>query len=56
VAEALTGGYHAAFIVAAGFAVLGALAALYLRPVSPPGQEPPDEEAGEKAKAEAALA
>ena len=56
VAEALTGGYHAGFIVAAVFAAAGALAALYLRPVMPPGQEPPDAEAGEQAKAEAALA
>ncbi|HZN89457.1 MAG TPA: DHA2 family efflux MFS transporter permease subunit [Thermoleophilaceae bacterium] len=56
VADALTGGYHAAFMVAAAFAIIGALAALYLRPVSPPGQEPPDAEAGERAKADAALA
>ena len=56
VAEALTGGYHAGFIVAAVFAAAGALAALYLRPVMPPGQEPPDAEAGRGAKAEAALA
>jgi EmrB/QacA subfamily drug resistance transporter len=56
VAEALTGGYHAGFIAAAVFAAVGALAALYLRPVMPPGQEPPDAEAAERAKAEAALA
>ena len=38
--EALTGGYHAAFFVAAGFAALGALLGLLLRPVTPPGGEP----------------
>jgi EmrB/QacA subfamily drug resistance transporter len=38
--EALTGGYHAAFFVAAAFAALGALLGLLLRPVTPPGAEP----------------
>ncbi len=36
---ALTGGYHAAFLVAAAFAALGALLALLLRPVAPPPHE-----------------
>jgi EmrB/QacA subfamily drug resistance transporter len=36
---ALTGGYNAAFLAAAAFAVTGALGALLLRPVAPPGQE-----------------
>jgi EmrB/QacA subfamily drug resistance transporter len=38
--EALTGGYHAAFFVAAAFAAIGALLGLLLHPVSPPGGEP----------------
>ena len=38
--EALTGGYHAAFFVAAAFAATGALLGLLLRPVTPPGGEP----------------
>jgi EmrB/QacA subfamily drug resistance transporter len=37
--EALTGGYHAAFFVAAAFAAVGALLGLLLRPVSPPSPE-----------------
>jgi EmrB/QacA subfamily drug resistance transporter len=37
---ALTGGYHAGFLVAAAFAAIGALGALLLRPVSPPSHEP----------------
>jgi EmrB/QacA subfamily drug resistance transporter len=37
--EALTGGYHAAFFVAAAFAAVGALLGLLLRPVTPPGAE-----------------
>jgi EmrB/QacA subfamily drug resistance transporter len=37
--DALTGGYHLGFLVAAAFAAVGALGALVLRPVSPPGQE-----------------
>jgi hypothetical protein len=37
---ALTGGYHAGFLVAAAFAALGALLALLLRPVTPPSHEP----------------
>ena len=36
---ALTGGYHAAFLVAAAFAATGALLALLLRPVTPPSGE-----------------
>ena len=36
-AAALTGGYNAAFLVAAAFAVIGALGALLLRPAAPPG-------------------
>jgi MFS family permease len=36
--SALTGGYNAAFLAAAAFAVIGALAALLLRPVAPPGE------------------
>jgi EmrB/QacA subfamily drug resistance transporter len=36
---ALTGGYHAAFFVAAAFAAMGALLGLLLRPVTPPGAE-----------------
>jgi MFS family permease len=36
---ALTGGYNAAFLAAAAFAVTGALGALLLRRVVPPGQE-----------------
>ena len=39
--EALTGGYHAAFIVGAIFAAAGALLALLLRPVAAPGHEAP---------------
>ena len=39
-AAALTGGYHAGFLVGAVFAAAGALLALLLRPVAPPGQEP----------------
>jgi Major Facilitator Superfamily len=35
-AAALTGGYNAAFLVAGGFAVIGALGALLLRPAAPP--------------------
>jgi EmrB/QacA subfamily drug resistance transporter len=42
---ALTGGYNSAFLVAAVFAVTGALGALLLRPVAPAGQDMPDEEA-----------
>jgi EmrB/QacA subfamily drug resistance transporter len=38
--DALTGGYNTAFLVAAAFAVVGALGALLLRPVSPPPHEP----------------
>ena len=38
--EALTGGYHAGFFVAAAFAAVGALLGLLLRPVTPPGGEP----------------
>jgi EmrB/QacA subfamily drug resistance transporter len=42
---ALTGGYNAAFLAAAAFAVTGALAALLLRSVAPPGpEEMPEEE------------
>jgi EmrB/QacA subfamily drug resistance transporter len=37
---ALTGGYHAGFLVAAVFAAIGALGALLLRTVAPPLQEP----------------
>jgi EmrB/QacA subfamily drug resistance transporter len=37
--EALTGGYHVAFFVAAAFAAIGALLGLLLRPVTPPGGE-----------------
>jgi EmrB/QacA subfamily drug resistance transporter len=37
---ALTGGYHAAFFVAAAFAAMGALLGLLLRPVTPPSHEP----------------
>jgi MFS family permease len=37
-AAALTGGYNAAFLAAAAFAVIGALGALLLRPVAPPGE------------------
>jgi EmrB/QacA subfamily drug resistance transporter len=40
---ALTGGYHAAFFVAAAFAATGALLGLLLRPVTPPSGEPPPE-------------
>jgi EmrB/QacA subfamily drug resistance transporter len=36
---ALTGGYHAGFLVAAGFAAVGALLGLLLRPVAPPSAE-----------------
>ena len=36
---ALTGGYNTAFLAAAAFAAIGALGALLLRPVAPPGQE-----------------
>ena len=36
---ALTGGYHAAFLVAAAFAAIGALLALLLRPVTLPSPE-----------------
>ena len=36
---ALTGGYNAAFLAAAAFAVTGALGALLLRRVAPPGRE-----------------
>ncbi len=39
--DALTGGYHAAFIVGALFAATGALLALLLRPVAAPGHEAP---------------
>ena len=43
-AAALTGGYNAAFLAAAAFAVIGALGALLLRPVGPPGEaEMPEE-------------
>ena len=45
--EALTGGYHAAFLVGAVFAALGSLLSLLLRPVAPPGHE------GEETPAEA---
>jgi EmrB/QacA subfamily drug resistance transporter len=37
---ALTGGYHAAFLVGAIFAAIGALGALLLHPVTPPSAEP----------------
>ena len=37
---ALTGGYQAAFLVAAAFAAIGALGASLLRPVTPPSPEP----------------
>ena len=37
--EALTGGYHAAFLAGAAFAATGSLLSLLLRPVAPPGQE-----------------
>jgi EmrB/QacA subfamily drug resistance transporter len=37
---ALTGGYHAGFLVAAAFAAIGALLALLLHPVTPPSPEP----------------
>jgi MFS family permease len=37
--EALTGGYHAGFLVAAAFAAVGALLGLLLRPVTPPMAE-----------------
>jgi EmrB/QacA subfamily drug resistance transporter len=47
---ALTGGYHTAFLVAAGFAAVGALLALLLRPVSPPSPEA-EAEAGAEAAA-----
>ena len=43
--DALTGGYNAAFLVAAIFAASGALGALLLRPVSAPDQGPPEEAA-----------
>ncbi len=43
--DALTGGYHAGFLVAAVFAAIGALGALLLRPVSPPPQDPEAAEA-----------
>ena len=36
---ALTGGYHAAFLVGAVFAAAGSLGSLLLRPVAPPGQQ-----------------
>jgi MFS family permease len=49
---ALTGGYNAAFLAAAAFAVTGALGALLLRRVAPPGQEAMPE--GEPAAAEPA--
>jgi EmrB/QacA subfamily drug resistance transporter len=49
---ALTGGYNTAFLAAAAFAVTGALGALLLRRVAPPGQEAIPE--GEPAAAEAA--
>ena len=46
-AAALTGGYNTAFLVAAAFAVIGALGALLLRPVAPPVEaELPEEPAG----------
>jgi MFS family permease len=42
----LTGGYNTAFLVAAVFAAVGALGALLLRPVTPPGPDAvPEEEA-----------
>ena len=44
---ALTGGYHAAFLVAAAFALAGAIGTLLvMRPVAPPGA-PPEGDAGE---------
>ena len=43
--DALTGGYHAAFIVGALFAATGALLALLLRPVAAPGHEAPGHDA-----------
>ncbi|HZG48372.1 MAG TPA: DHA2 family efflux MFS transporter permease subunit [Thermoleophilaceae bacterium] len=46
---ALTGGYNAAFLVAAVFAVSGALGALLLRAVAQPGQQMPEEEASAEA-------
>jgi EmrB/QacA subfamily drug resistance transporter len=49
-AAALTGGYNAAFLAAAAFAVSGALGALLLRRVQPSGQEAMPE--GERAAAE----
>jgi EmrB/QacA subfamily drug resistance transporter len=49
-AEALTGGYNAAFLVAAAFAVIGALGALLLRPVMPPGEGEMPAEAPEGAE------
>jgi MFS family permease len=49
---ALTGGYNAAFLAAAAFAVTGALGALLLRRVGPPGQEAMPE--GDPAAAEPA--
>ena len=39
-ADALTGGYNTAFLVAAAFAAIGATGALLLRPVAPPTHEP----------------
>jgi EmrB/QacA subfamily drug resistance transporter len=44
-AAALTGGYNTAFLVAAAFAVIGALGALLLRPIAPPPHEELAEEA-----------
>jgi EmrB/QacA subfamily drug resistance transporter len=40
--EALTGGYHAAFLVGAAFAALALVGALLLRPVAAPGHEAAD--------------
>jgi EmrB/QacA subfamily drug resistance transporter len=51
-AEALTGGYNAAFLVAAAFAVIGALGALLLRPTAPPGPQEEMAEEEEQAAAE----
>ena len=50
--EALTGGYNAAFLAAAAFAVVGALGALLRRRVTAPGQEAMPE--GQPARAEPA--
>jgi EmrB/QacA subfamily drug resistance transporter len=46
---ALTGGYHAAFLVGAIFAAAGVLGALLLRPVAPPAHELEEAPAGAEA-------